>query len=116
VTRPKPTWKVHRRLQRRRRKRASDHVFLGIDREQYFQIVQWTAQELANVETHSPPEDIAGLLRQWGMDPARWRIVVENFGEVFHRAVGKADRVLQTAQRTGHRWLQGIRTCRTAFT
>jgi hypothetical protein len=113
--RPKPTWETHRRLQRRRRRRASDHVFLGIPREQYLGLVQWTASQLSTMETRPPPEDIAGLLRQWGLEPTRWCSVIENFGDVFYRAVGHADRVLQAAQRTGQSWLQGIRTCRTAF-
>jgi hypothetical protein len=114
--RPKATWNIHRRLQRRRRRRASDHVFLGTPREQYRELVQWTAARLSTVETRPPPEDIAAILRQWGLEPLQWCSVIENFENVFHRAVGDAGRVLQSAQRTGHRWLQGIRTCRAAFT
>jgi len=40
--RPQPTRKVHQRLQTHRRRRASDHAFLGIPLGQYLGLVQWT--------------------------------------------------------------------------
>lgn len=48
--RSKPTRKIHQHLQRFRRRRASDHSFLGIPQQQYVQIVQLTAERLAQLQ------------------------------------------------------------------
>jgi hypothetical protein len=111
-----PTRHIHRRLQSRRRRRASDNVILGMPREQYLLIVRRTAELLTGDGSRAPPDDLADALRQWGVEPERWRAVIEHFGELFHRAVGHADHLLDIVQRAGQRWLHGIRSCQTVFT
>lgn len=59
-----PTRKIHHHLQRLRRRRASDHPFLGISREQYLQIVQLTAERLGSQRSEPPPAQLDTLLRR----------------------------------------------------
>jgi hypothetical protein len=84
------------------------------------QIVQWTAEELqlrkAEQKTRPPPDEVAGILRQWGLAPAHWCDAIEKFGTWFHGAVGHVDNLVQPLQRLHQRWLQGIRPCRKVFT
>ena len=114
--RPKPTRKVHQRLQAHRRRRASEHAFLGIPLGQYLGLVQWTAQQLGADAPRSPPAEWEAVLRRLGVEPSRWCQAVEHFVDWFHRVVGHVDHLRQRLERAGKKWLQGMRACRDAFT
>jgi hypothetical protein len=116
AARPKPTRKIHERLQQFRRRRASDNLFLGIPRQQYLSLVEWTARQIGAKAFEPPPDHCDSLLRKWGVEPSHWCHVVAHFGELFHRAVGHLDRLVPIVQRAGGRWLQGSRACRDVFT
>ena len=121
LIRPVPTRKIHERLQSRRRKRASDHVYLGIPRRQYLEIVRWTAEQslterTAETQSRPPPDKVAQILRQWGIAPDYWCEAVEKFAHWFRRAVGHEDRLVTPIERRKQRWIQGIRPCRQVFT
>jgi hypothetical protein len=114
--RRKPTRTIHRRLQPKRRRRASEHAYLGIPWDQYRDIVQWTAGQLHQATAAQPPPEVEIVLRGWGVEPSKWCTVIERFGEMFHRAVGHVDQLVDVARRTGRKWLQGSRACRDVFT
>ena len=56
------------------------------------------------------------LLRQLGIDPSRWRALVEHFGDWFHWAVGATEQMASRAERAGKKWLHGSKSCRDEFT
>lgn len=112
---PQPTRRIHERLQRFRRRRASDNLFLGMPRQQYLDLVQWTAQQCGAEAPQPPPDEWDTVLRKWGVDPTRWCQVVVQFGELFHRAVGHVEKLAEVAQRVGRQWIQGRRACGDAF-
>jgi hypothetical protein len=112
----KPTRRIHERLQRRRRPRASDNQYLGIPRTQYRELVQWTAEQLHGNAPQPPPDTWDALLKKWGLNPAHWCQVVQQFGELFFRAVGHVDHMAQLAQRSGCQTLHGSQACGDAFT
>ena len=127
----KPTRRIHRRLQKHRRRRASDDPMLGIPLKQYLSLIQTTA-ELLNHDSapstdpstsRSPPLESTistpanwEFLRQLGIDPSRWRALVEHFGDWFHWAVGATEQMASRAERAGKKWLHGSKSCRDEFT
>ena len=119
--RPVSTRSIHKRLQFRRRKRASDHVYLGIPREQYLELVCWSAERAlaertGEPQSRPPPEKVARILRQWGIAPDYWCEAIDKFANWFRRAVGHKDHLAVSIQRRKQRWIQGIRPCRQVFT
>ncbi len=119
-SRPVPTRKIHERLRSRRRKRASDNVYLGIPKSQYLELVSWTAENWLASQSDSgsstsrpPPDSVATILQQWGIAPAFWCEAIAKFDSWFRRAVGHADRL---KERSKNHWLQGIRRCRQVYT
>ncbi|MCO6459250.1 MAG: hypothetical protein J5I93_28405 [Pirellulaceae bacterium] len=47
--------------------------------------------------------------------PDRWTAAVDNFDEWFGRAVGSIDRLRELFNRSGDRWVKGMRNCRATF-
>jgi hypothetical protein len=96
-------------------------VYLGLPRQQYRDIVCWTAEQLQAMRTDEtqsrpPPDSVVQILRQWGIAPDYWCEAIEKFDRWFHRAVGHTDRLVTRVQRAKQRWIQGIRRCRQVFT
>ena len=114
--RPRLTRKIHERLQRIRRRRASDNPFLGMPRQQYLGLVQWTAELISGAAPQPPPDPWDSVLRKWGVEPARWCQVVQQFDELFFRAVGHVDKLAGVIQRSGVQRLHGSQACRDTFT
>lgn len=110
------THEIHKRLNPRRRCRASDNPILAIPREQYLGIVCWAAEQLKREDPEPPPKPWEGVLRSCGVNPAKFVEVVKRFGELFHGAVGHPAKLEEVCQRRGVKWLHGSRACRDAFT
>jgi hypothetical protein len=118
VKRPKgkrePTWEIHRRLSARRRKRASDNLFLDISPEQYLRIVEWSLLP-PDESAQPPPPEVESILNRWNVAPDRWHEMVENFGTWFHHLVGQVDGLASHLSRLGQQWIHGVKHCRDAF-
>ena len=54
---------IHERLNRSRRRRASDQPFLSMPLEQYVEMVQWAANQLLAGQDRPPPPELASRLR-----------------------------------------------------
>jgi len=109
------TWRIHKRLRRSRRRRASDHVMLDMPFEQYLGIVQASVAQIGADAARPPPEEISSTLHQFGIEPTSWFAALENFETWFHRAVGSAENLAAMVAQKGKKWFQGIRACRTVF-
>jgi hypothetical protein len=91
-------------------------LFLGMPRQQYLDLVQATAQRMGAAAPEPMPAECDAVLRRLGVDPGKWCYAVEHFGDLFHRAVGHVDKLVEIAQRVGRKWLQGSRACADVFT
>ena len=85
-------------------------------REQYLEVVQWTARQVVSRTTHPPPSELEALLRRWNVKSSSWPAVVEHFASWFHHAVGRLDNLTRSMALSGRQWIQGIRHCRDVFT
>ena len=91
-------------------------MFLAIPREQYLQVVQWTASQVVSRATHPPPCELEAVLGRWSVKSSCWAAVVEHFASWFHHAVGRVDNLSRNMALSGRQWIQGIRHCRDVFT
>ncbi|MCO6459128.1 MAG: hypothetical protein J5I93_27785 [Pirellulaceae bacterium] len=83
----------------------------------YVRILLWVVAQTAAARA-APDSDPSGLvqhLRKFGLDPDRWTTAVNNFDKWFGRAVGSVERVRELLNRSGDRWVKGMRNCRATF-
>ncbi|MCO6455431.1 MAG: hypothetical protein J5I93_09045 [Pirellulaceae bacterium] len=101
----------------RRRRRASDNPILDMPMSEYVRILLWVVAQ--TVAAHTAPESdplaLVQHLRSYGLDPDRWTAAVDNFDEWFGRAVGSVERLRELLDRSGDRWVKGMRNCRATF-
>ena len=86
-----------------------------MDLDDYLQLLDWTGRQVRGGKRGSIPSDLSPILDRLEVEAESWLSVVQHFGRWFHRAAGRADRVLAEATRAGRRWLQGLTRCREAF-
>jgi hypothetical protein len=79
---------------------------------QYLELAEWAAMQIyAEQAGRDPPRYFA----REKLDPLQWRQAVDQFDQWFGRAVGRSKSIQRLLQRTGRRWLHGIRRCRATF-
>jgi hypothetical protein len=63
--------------------------------------------------------DFSSWLEQYlasrGVDPDNWLQAVDQFDTWFGRIVGSSERLRELLERTGNRWIRGMRNCRATF-
>ncbi|MCO6455428.1 MAG: hypothetical protein J5I93_09030 [Pirellulaceae bacterium] len=114
-----PSYARYRRLfpDGMRRRRASDHPILDMPMSEYVRILLWVVAQTvaAQAAPESDPSALVQHLRAYGLDPDRWTAAVGNFDEWFGRAVGSIERLRELLDRSGDRWVKGMRNCRATF-
>ncbi len=83
--------------------------------DDYLRLLDWTGRQVRRDKRGAIPAELSPILDRLQVDADCWLDSVTNFGRWFHRAVGRADRLLEEAARAGRRWLQGLARCREAF-
>ena len=81
---------------------------------QYREIVEWVAEQ-ASVALEAPasvPSWLAQYLTTRGVDPDNWLQAVNQFDSWFGRIVCCSERLRELLERTGNRWVRGMRNCR----
>jgi len=94
---------------------SAHSVLVLMPAEQYRDIAQERARKILSGSTDPPPTRIQELLRQRGINPEYWSEVVEHFGDWFHGAAGAPSALAKLLERTGRKWIRGIRRCRDVF-
>jgi hypothetical protein len=84
--------------------------------QQYLDLVQATVQRMGAEVPEPLSAECDAVLRKMGVDPEKWCYAVAHFGDLFHRAVGHVEKIVEIAQRVGRKWLQGSRACADVFT
>ena len=100
-----------------RRRRASDNPILSMPFSQYREIVEWVGEQ-TSVALETPasvPSWLAEYLTTHGVDPDNWLQAVDQFDTWFGRVVGSTERLRELLERTGNRWIRGMRNCRATF-
>lgn len=88
---------------------------LPLNTDQYLDLIDWTGRLIREDKRGAIPDHLCPILQRLEIDTVRWLDTVQNYGSIFHRAVGRLDTMTASAQKAGKRWWQGIRACREAF-
>ena len=91
------------------------HGFLPLTVDQYLELLDWTGRQLTAGKRGVIDDSYPPILERIGLQPATWLEVIDKFDVWFHGAVGRAEKVLEHAARTGRRRVQGLRPCRNVF-
>jgi hypothetical protein len=94
--------------------RASDKGFLGMDLQQYLQLLKWIAKDSDEREL---PDPIQKLLERLGIEVTRFRDLVWQFPHYFSRSscVGSPAEMQAFALSKGRRWARGHRQVTKCF-
>ncbi|TWU05025.1 transposase [Stieleria varia] len=68
--------------------RCSDKGFLWFPLEQYLELLDWTARQIAEGKHGKTPEHLAPILQRLGLESSVWCELVEDFGKLFKTVAG----------------------------
>jgi REP element-mobilizing transposase RayT len=88
-------------------RRASLKGFLGLSLLRYLELLDWTGRQLRSDKRGAIAANVPPILKKLGITPDNWLNVVDQFGELFKRAVGTSASLKKEADRRGQGWLQG---------
>ena len=96
-------------------RRASSQSFLVMSLDDYLRLLDWTGRQVRRSKHGAIPAQLAPILDRMQVEADHWLDSVQNFGRWFHRAVGRTERLVEEAARSGKHWLQGLARSRLAF-
>ena len=94
---------------------AGRHTVLDISLDGYLALVEWTGQALRADKRGALPEGMRPMLEQMDLDVVAWVETVREFGRIYHRVVGKEQRLRENAGVHGQRWVAGVRSGRGVY-
>ncbi|MFH1137871.1 MAG: transposase [Pseudomonadota bacterium] len=86
---------------------------LGLD--DYLNILDWTGRQLRNGSKSAIPNELGSIITRLDIDRENWLNLVESYGGLFYRAVGKVQSLREAAEKVGRRWLHGLKASRAVF-
>jgi hypothetical protein len=97
--------------------RASNTGFLGMDLNDYLQLLQWTSKRPGEEGPGKIPSSLRPLLQRLGIELTMWRDLVWNFHRYFGRSgcVGSPGQMRSFAISKGRRWAKGDRRVMACF-
>jgi len=95
--------------------RLSDKGFLPMTLEEYLALLDWTGRQVRHDKRGAIPRDLAPILERLQIAPDHWVATVCRFGQLFRTAAGGLCAMRSEAERTGRRWLHGMRHSAVAF-
>ena len=86
-------------------RRCSDKGFLWFSVEQYLELLDWTARQLAKGKPGKTPEHLAPIMQRLGLSSSTWCDLVANFGRLFHNIAGEPTKIdAERSHRTNRRF------------
>lgn len=80
---------------------------LSLDLDRYLDLVQWTLRALPGSQPGDVPMAVERVLDRFSLDAQRWAENVAAYGSLFHRIVGRSERLAEEARQRGQRWFRG---------
>ncbi|MFH1138829.1 MAG: hypothetical protein V1816_22355 [Pseudomonadota bacterium] len=88
---------------------------LDLSLREYLALLDWTGRRLREGGPSVPPDGIAPIMARFYLDRDHWLLLTRNYGDMFHRAAGRAETLREEARRSGLRWLHGLVAGRKVF-
>ncbi|MFN0129718.1 MAG: hypothetical protein ACKV19_23890 [Verrucomicrobiales bacterium] len=83
--------------------------------EDYLELLDWTGRELRADKHGRISDDLRPILQRLDLDVEAWVENVARYGSLFHRLVGKLDRLRAWARAKTRQWLHGHRGARLLY-
>lgn len=91
--------------------RCSEKGFLSMSANEYLELLDWSARQLATGKRGKTPVDLPPILSRLGLSPTIWLELVGNFGELFSTIAGRPENIDQRrGYQTGRRFHVRTRT------
>jgi len=97
------------------RKRCSDKGFLAMSIEDYLELFDWSARQVAAGKRGSTPANVPPVLKRLGLDGASWCELVSDFGKLFCSVAGRPEEVDTLRSHRTHRRYHLRRRARELF-
>ena len=86
---------------------GKETVGLSLDLDRYLDVVRWTLEASRGDPPRHVPTTVERVLVQFSLDTRRWAENVAAYGKLFHRIVGRSERLAEEAKRRGQHWFRG---------
>jgi hypothetical protein len=96
-------------------RRASNRGFLPLTLADYLQLLDWTGRQWRSDKRGLIPAALLPIFQRLQVDASRWATLVADFPRLFRSAAGRVESLMKEAERTGRRWLRGVREVAQAF-
>ena len=85
--------------------RCSDKGFLPMTSQEYLELLDWSARQVAIGKRGRTPDELPPILRRLGLEPTVWLELVANFDDLFTTMAGRPENIDQKRGRqTGRRF------------
>jgi hypothetical protein len=118
------TYEIHNRLFPQLMPRASNSPILAMPLEQYLRLAEAAAERAIRLRgsksssdsaSSTIPDDVAEILRNFGIHCEEWYATLDAFHERFYHIVGSPAHVAEMVARRGKQHAFGINACREVF-
>ena len=88
---------------------------LPIERESYFELVDWTGRAVVRGKRESMPTSRPPILERLAMSPTSWTRSMKLFRSAELRFLGPADAIRDVANCLSRKWFRGANACQAVF-
>ncbi|MFH1137119.1 MAG: transposase [Pseudomonadota bacterium] len=82
---------------------------------EYLSLLDWTGRQIREKADGVIPDHLDPILERLNVENGNWLPLMENYGRLFHRAVGNVGSLRTAARRAGLRWFQGLGASKAVF-
>lgn len=90
-------------------------IFQSISLSEYLDTLDMIGRESQPGKKGFIPLDLIPILDRLSISTNHWIETVNKYESLFHRILGRVEKVIDSAKLAGLRWFQGIRVCREVF-
>jgi REP element-mobilizing transposase RayT len=83
--------------------------------DEYLELLDWTGRQIKAGKRGAIPAHLAPILKRLSVEVDAWLRMVESFGSLFWRVVGRVDAMLRAARSAGRRWFKGMAASRSVL-
>lgn len=99
----------------KQKKRASDTSAMGIDFDQYLELLDWTGKQTRVDKPGSIPANLDPILKRLDINGEYWVEGVKSFESCLSKIVGHPDKVQEYVEQTERQWTKGAKHCEKMF-
>ena len=96
-------------------KQAAKLGLIPLSTEEYLELLDWTGRQIRAGKRGAIPGHLAPILKRLSLEVDTWMRMVEGFGDLFWRVVGRVEAMVKAARIAGKRWFKGLASSRSIY-